>query len=118
MNEPKHIDGWVEVFQSGIDYEADLVRDRLDDSGIEAVIMRKKDRSFSLTQGSMSRIHVMVPEARQEEAISLLSAEVPSGEELDRIALAADPENPSKEVVRDQDERAEANADNGTGEVK
>ncbi|MDE2996627.1 MAG: DUF2007 domain-containing protein [Bacteroidota bacterium] len=86
------MDGWVEVFQSGIDYEADLVRDRLDDSGIEAVIMTKKDRSFSLTHGSMSRIYVMVPENRETEALDLLQSAPMSDEELTLAALSRDPE--------------------------
>lgn len=122
MNNPKHIDGWVEVFQTGIDYEADLVRDRLDDSGIEAVIMRKKDRSFSLTHGAMSRIHVMVPHERQQEAEALLAAEVPSGDELDRIALAADPENPFEErddiPARESSPSFNDDPVNGSGEGK
>lgn len=86
------MDGWVEVFQTGVDYEAELVRDRLDDSGIEAVIMTKKDRSFSLTHGSMSRIHVMVPADREGDAMDLLNAEPVSDEELTRAALARNPE--------------------------
>ena len=86
-------DGWLEVFQTGTDYEADLVRDRLDDSGLEAVIMRKKDQAFSLTHGSMSRIYVLVPPHHQEEALAILSSETVSDEELTAAALAADPEN-------------------------
>lgn len=87
------IDGWIGVWQTGIDYEADLVRDRLDDAGVEAVIMRKKDRSFSLTHGSMSPIHVLVPAAQEDEARAILAAEPPTDDELTAAALAADPEN-------------------------
>jgi hypothetical protein len=87
------MDGWVGVWQTGIDYEADLVRDRLDDAGVEAVIMRKKDRSFPVTQGSMSPIHVMVPSAREAEARAILASLPPSDEELTAAALAADPEH-------------------------
>ena len=32
-------EGWVVVFHSGTDYEADIVRDRLDDAGIPAVVL-------------------------------------------------------------------------------
>lgn len=86
------IDGWIGVWQTGIDYEADLVRDRLDDAGVEAVIMRKKDRSFSLTHGSMSPIHVLVPSDQEERARAVLEAEPVSDDELTAAALAADPE--------------------------
>jgi hypothetical protein len=96
------MDGWVEVFQTGIDYEAELVRDRLDDSGIEAVIMTKKDRAFSLTHGAMSRIHVMVPVEREEEALGVLHTAPLSDEELTRAALARDPEDvPDPEDAED-----------------
>ena len=96
----KEFDGWITVFQTGTDYEADLVRDRLDDSGIPAVIMRKKDRSFSLTQGSMSAIYVLVPKKSEGAAQSLLSSAQISDADLTEIALAADPEQaapPSEE---------------------
>lgn len=85
-------DGWLEVFQTGIDYEADLVRDRLDDSGLEAVIMRKKDQAFSLTHGSMSRIYVLVPPHHEAEALAILTSQTVSDDELTAAALAADPE--------------------------
>jgi len=87
------IDGWIGVWQTGIDYEADLVRDRLDDAGVEAVIMRKKDRSFPVTHGSMSPIHVLVPQHQEAEARAILAAEPPTDDELTAAALAADPEN-------------------------
>jgi len=101
-------DGWLEVFQTGIDYEADLVRDRLDDAGLEAVIMRKKDRAFSLTHGSMSRIYVLVPPHHEEQALAILNSESLSDEELTEAALAADPENapapPADVEMSDQDD--------------
>ena len=102
------MDGWVEVFQTGIDYEADLVRDRLDDSGIEAVIMTKKDRSFSLTHGSMSRIHVMVPAARESEAAAILHAAPLSDEELTQAALSRDPEQADPPAASGQDANPES----------
>ncbi len=110
------MDGWVGVWQTGIDYEADLVRDRLDDAGVEAVIMRKKDRSFPVTQGSMSPIHVMVPNAREAEARAILAALPPSDEELTAAALAADPEHapaPGEAVAGDGqgDPKADGSSD-------
>lgn len=98
------IDGWIGVWQTGIDYEADLVRDRLDDAGVEAVIMTKKDRSFSLTQGSMSPIHVLVPPGQEERARAVLASEPVSDDELTAAALAADPERaPDPDMPFDPD---------------
>jgi len=105
------IDGWVGVFQTGIDYEADLVRDRLDDAGLEAVIMRKKDRSFSLTHGSMSFIYVMVPFELENKARALLAADLPTDEELTAAALAADPET----APGPDSEGSDSEADNEDG---
>jgi len=99
----KNIDGWIAIYETGADFEADLVRDRLDDSEIPAVIMKKKDRSFSLTHGSMSRIYVMVPPQFEEQAALLLQANALSDEDLTRIALASDPEN--VDVSGEEDEK-------------
>ncbi|MDA0378377.1 MAG: DUF2007 domain-containing protein [Bacteroidetes bacterium] len=100
------MDGWIEVFQTGTDYEAELVRDRLDDAGIEAVIMTKKDRAFSLTHGAMSRIHVMVPAEREGDALDLLHSEPLSDEELTRAALARDPEDAPPPEGEDEGEES------------
>jgi hypothetical protein len=88
----KNFDGWVSVFESGIDYEAEMVRDRLQSSGIEAVIMAKKDRSFQLTVGAMSRIYVLVSPDQVEEAAEMLQENTFSSDELTDAALAFDPE--------------------------
>jgi hypothetical protein len=86
--------GWVPVFQSGTDYEADLVRDRLDDSGIPAVVLTHRDHAFNLTVGDMAAVRVLVPPERVDEALALLDSEPFSNEELTRIAMAADPDAP------------------------
>lgn len=41
-------DKWVVVFESGTDYESNIVRDRLDDAGIPAVVDTKRDHAFFL----------------------------------------------------------------------
>ncbi|PSQ73737.1 MAG: hypothetical protein BRD39_03590 [Bacteroidetes bacterium QH_9_64_21] len=59
----KHED-WVSIFRSSTDYEADLVRDRLDDSGIPAVVLTQRDHAFNLTVGDLASVHVRpAPEA-------------------------------------------------------
>lgn len=81
---------WTTIFTTGYDYEAELVRDRLDDSGIPAVIYNKKDHAFNLTVGDLSRIAVNVPNEHAEAALALL-AEEPTRAELDRAALERPP---------------------------
>ena len=84
---------WVSIFRTGTDYEADLVRDRLDDSGIPAVVLTQRDHAFNLTVGDLASVHVMVPPARAEEAVALLEQRL-DDDELEAAALGADPEDP------------------------
>lgn len=88
----KHED-WASIFRSGTDYEADLVRDRLDDSGIPAVVLTQRDHAFNLNVGDLASVHVMVPPERAEEAVELLEQQL-TDEELADAALGADPEAP------------------------
>ena len=84
-------EGWIVIFRSGTDYEADLVRDRLDDAGIEAVILTQRDHAFNLTHGDLARVNVLVRPERVQEARDLLNSEPLTDEELEEAALAAQP---------------------------
>ncbi|PSQ90236.1 MAG: hypothetical protein BRD30_05010 [Bacteroidetes bacterium QH_2_63_10] len=75
---------WVSVFRTSTDYEADLVRDRLDDGGIPAVVLTQRDHAFNLTVGDLASVHVMVPPEEAERAVSLLEEQL----------TEADPEAP------------------------
>lgn len=88
----KHED-WVSIFRSGTDYEADLVRDRLDDSGIPAVVLTQRDHAFNLNVGDLASVHVMVPPEQADDAVALLEEQL-SDDELEEAALGADPEAP------------------------
>lgn len=81
------------MFESGTDYEVDLVRSKLEDAGFPAVIMTKKDSAFKLTMGALSRIYVLVEPENESAALSLLSEAQISLAELTAAALAADPEH-------------------------
>ncbi len=94
MNKPKTFEGWEAVYSSGTDYEADLVRDRLDDSGIPAVVLTQRDHAFNLTHGELSNVHVMVPKTELEAARHILNSEPLTDDELAEVALKANPENP------------------------
>jgi hypothetical protein len=86
-------DDWVSVFRTGTDYEADLVRDRLDDSGIPAVVLTQRDHAFNLTVGDLASVHVMVPPDRADDAVALLEQSLDE-DELEEAALGADPDAP------------------------
>ena len=81
---------WVVVFETNTDYEAELVRDRLDDAGLRAVIDTKRDHAFFLTVGDLARVFVRVPTEEADEARSILASAPISDAELEKAALDAD----------------------------
>lgn len=90
MSDTTHED-WIVVFKSGTDYEADIVRDRLDDAGIAAVVLTQRDHAFNLTVGDLAQVHVLVPPADAERATRLLAEAPLSDAELEQAALSAAP---------------------------
>jgi len=91
----KNLEGWVAVFGSGTDYEADLVRDRLDDEGLDAVILTRRDHVWNLNVGELADVVVLVPEEQVEEARRILESARIRDSDLEQAALAADPDAPS-----------------------
>jgi hypothetical protein len=88
MDDRKYED-WIAVFRTGTDYEADLVRDRLDDAGVPAVVLTQRDHAFNLTVGDLAPVSVMVPPEHVDEAAALLDSIAPTDEELERAAMDA-----------------------------
>lgn len=105
-------EGWVAVFSSGTDYEADLVRDRLDDAGLPAVVLTQRDHAFNLNVGDLAAVHVMTPPEHAEEAREIL-ATVVDDEELEAAAAEA---NPNEEPAHS--DRQEAMLDSGPEEIR
>ena len=95
---------WEPVYTTGIDYDAELVCDRLRDAGIPAVVMNKRDHAISVNLGDLARIKVMVPASRLDDARALLAREAVSPEELEAAALAADPFGPDDDALDDGEE--------------
>ncbi len=96
------LSGWVAVFTTGTDYEADLVRDRLDDSGLSAVVLTRRDHAFNLNVGELANVCVLVPPDQVEEARSILASKPISDAELEAAALAADPDAPAAHDEEEQ----------------
>ncbi|WP_243663635.1 DUF2007 domain-containing protein [Rhodothermus marinus] len=61
MSDTSRHEDWVEVFRTSTDYEADIVRDRLDDAGIPAVVFTQRDHVFNLNVGNLALVSVRVP---------------------------------------------------------
>lgn len=96
---------WIVVLKTGTDYEADLVRDRLDDADIPAVVLTQRDHAFNLNVGDLAAVNVLVPPDRVQDAIALLQSKPFTDEELEEAALAAgktpDKHSPSVEAMLD-----------------
>ena len=104
---------WVVVFKSGTDYEADMVRDRLDDAGVPAVVLSQRDHAFNLTVGDLARVKVMVPPDRLDEAITILAVNDISDTAFDDAAEAANPD-----VPKAGDDSAETLFDSGSESIR
>lgn len=103
---------WIAVYRTGTDYEADLVRDRLDDAGIPAIVLTQRDHAFNLNVGDLAPVNVMVPPDQVERARALLDSKPFTDEELAQAALSADPAAPPA-----HDKRREAMLDSGIEEI-
>jgi hypothetical protein len=103
---------WIVVLKTGTDYEADLVRDRLDDADIPAVVLTQRDHAFNLNVGDLAEVNVLVPPDRAEDAIALLQSEPFTDEELEQAALAAG-KTPDKHT-----RSVEAMLDSGLEEIR
>ena len=98
---------WIVVFTTGTDYEADLVRDRLDDAGLKAVVLTQRDHAFNLNVGDLSSVHVLTPPEEASKAYSILRENV-TDKELEDAALAARPDTAPAHT-----DRGEAQLDSG-----
>jgi len=92
-NDPRVYQDWIAVFTSSTDFEADLVRDRLDAAGVAAVVLTQRDHSFNLNVGDMAPVLVMVRPEDEDAAREIIDAQPFSDEELTEAALNADPDS-------------------------
>ena len=102
MIDRENIEGWIAVFAASTDYEADMVRDRLDDAGIPAVVFTQRDHAFNLNVGDLARTAVYVPPDRAIEAQTLLEGVPFTDKELDDAAMQADPVSPDAHTPEDE----------------
>ena len=83
-------EGWVSVFECSTDFEADLVRDRLDEEGLAAVVFTQRDHSFNLNVGDLAAVHVMVRPEEEGAARNVLLEPMISDADLEAAAMSAD----------------------------
>lgn len=105
-------EGWISVFECSTDFEADLVRDRLDEAGVAAVVLTQRDHSFNLNVGDLAPVHVMVKPVQEEEARAVIADTSFTDEELESAAMSADVMAPDA-----HDPTSEARLDSGIDEI-
>ncbi len=91
-DDPRVYEDWVAVFSTSTDYEADLVRDRLDAAGLAAVVLTQRDHAFNLNVGDMAAVHVMVRPEDVGAAQEVINQQPFTDAELTEAALNADPD--------------------------
>ena len=112
MSDSPTYEGWISVFTCGTDFEADLVRDRLGEADIPAVVFTQRDHAFNLNVGDMSPVHVMVPPEHEAAAREVVGQAPLSDAELEEAAMAADLYAPDA-----YDPRTEAALDSGIEDI-
>lgn len=105
MSTSESYDNWESVYDTGIDYEAEIVSDRLTDAGITNVILNKRDHAFHVNWGDLAQIKVLVPTDHRAAAEALLASQPFTDKELTDAAMAADPVDDEIPEV-DEDEEA------------
>lgn len=60
---------WITIFETDHLYRAQIIKDKLENNGIEAVILNQKDSSFRL--GSIA---IMVNESDKEKAAEIIKS--------------------------------------------
>jgi hypothetical protein len=53
--------GWARVYETGHDWEAELIKQQLENNNIPAVVDSHKDHTRQFTIGHLSSIYVLVP---------------------------------------------------------
>ena len=78
--DPDNIKDWVCVYESGKEFEADMIRNFLADREIPAHILSKKDSAYQVNFSDLSLIYVYVPVEYEVEAkkalVELENAEI------------------------------------------
>lgn len=68
------IEGWAQVYTTSDDVEADLIKENLQNEGVDAAVLSQKDRSFAVDLGELSPVRVLVPAYEYMDAIRVLGS--------------------------------------------
>lgn len=66
------IEGWAQVYTTGDDVEAQLIRENLQADGIDSEVLSQKDHTFAVELGDLSPVRVLVPAYEYARALQLV----------------------------------------------
>lgn len=69
---PDDINGWVCVYETGTEYDAEMVKSYFADQDIHSQILSKRDSAYNMNVGQMSMVYVYVPGELEEKALKAL----------------------------------------------
>lgn len=67
-SEPNRVDNWVCILERGTEYEIELAKSYLASLKIPSNILSKRDSSYSLNFGAMSKVYLYVPKEFEKKA--------------------------------------------------
>jgi len=88
---------WLPALETGVEFEAEVVADRLKDAGIPAVVMNQREKSIGIAFSDQKLIQVLVQPERLDEAKEILNQQPITDEELEQAALNASLEKEEEE---------------------
>lgn len=65
---PDAIEGWICIYETSTEYEAQLIKNYLTDREIDCNILSKHDSAFDLNVGDLSVIFLYVPQEMEKKA--------------------------------------------------
>lgn len=72
-SEPNKIKNWVCILERGTEYEVELAKNYLSNLKIPSNILSKRDSSYSLNFGEMSKVYLYVPKEFEKKARQALT---------------------------------------------
>lgn len=69
---PDDINGWVCVYETGTEYDAEMVKSYFADQDIHSQILSKRDSAYNLNVGLTSMVYLYVPSDLETKALKAL----------------------------------------------
>ncbi len=66
------VEGWAVVKTVAYEHQANLIKDHLEQAGLESMVLSQKDHVNVVWVGDLSEIKVLVPEDKEAEALAIL----------------------------------------------